>query len=125
MTHRCSTLLVAGIGIVLPLGWTRAVSAQRFYKGQWVSGHDLDVYYHAAAGGSTWPHSRIGVRLGSTLSQSPCYSSVDIRSSGGTPSTIAPLLWSCGLVAGLAPYALADYLLGLARRRLGYRDAAT
>jgi hypothetical protein len=44
---------------------------------------------------------------------------------GGTPSTIAPLLWSCGLVAGLAPYALADYLLGLARRRLGYRDAAT
>jgi hypothetical protein len=43
----------------------------------------------------------------------------------GVPSAVAPLIWTCGLAAGLAPYTLADYLLRLGRRSRGHRDPAT
>jgi hypothetical protein len=43
----------------------------------------------------------------------------------GTPSAVAPLIWTCGLVAGLGPYVLVDYLLALDRRWRGHRDAGT
>ena len=50
---------------------------------------------------------------------------VALAGPGGVPSTIARLIWICGLAAGLAPYALADHLLGRWRRSRGHRDPAT
>ena len=43
---------------------------------------------------------------------------------GGSPGGGARLIWMCGLAAGLAPYALVDYLLARWRRPREHRDPA-
>ena len=48
---------------------------------------------------------------------------VALTGPGGPPTAVATLIWMCGLAAGLAPYALADYLLARWRRVRDRRDA--
>jgi hypothetical protein len=43
----------------------------------------------------------------------------------GSPEALARLIWICGLIAGLVPYALADYLLVRWRRYHANAVAAT
>jgi hypothetical protein len=50
---------------------------------------------------------------------------VAVTGPDGSPAAVARLIWICGLVAGLAPYALADHLLARRRRARAHRVAAT
>ena len=48
--------------------------------------------------------------------------SVAVAGPNGVPGTVARLIWMCGLVAGFAPYTLADYMLARWLRAQTHRD---